>query len=161
MGRAASNRAFTLIETAVAVAVSSVLLLALGSVIMIASRAVPTGDEHVAAGAVVEQTITMLRTDLETAIDIASESNAVHIGVPDRDGDGRGEAVSYSVDHRGVLTRSINLSDPHDLCGGVKQLEYNGTTVSGRTTEARITLHFDTHKPSVRTITVRLLNAPE
>ena len=161
MKRTRTTRAFTLIETAVAVAVSSVLLLALGSVIMIASRAVPTGTEHVIAGARIERGIAALRADLEEAIDLARESGAVHIGVPDRDGDGRGEVISYAVDHRGVLTRSVNLGDPYDLFEGIKGIDYNQSITNGRTTEITLTLYFDAHKPPERTLTIRLLNAPE
>lgn len=151
---------FTLIETIVAVSISGVLLLSLGSVIIVASRAVPTGQETVVTAAAVERGIALIQADLEDAIDLASNSDVFLIGVPDRNGDGKDDVIRYSLDGSGSLSRSQNGADAVTVLRDIKDFSLDLSERSGRVTAVRLDLEMNA-SPSRRSIRVRLLNTPE
>ncbi|MCC5822590.1 MAG: type II secretion system GspH family protein [Phycisphaerales bacterium] len=159
--RAAGARAFTLIETVVAVSISSVLLLALGSAVLVASRAVPTGNETVITAGWVERGIEQIRSDLEEAIGIVRDSDGFHIAVPDRTGDGIGEVISYTNMSGGLLGRAVNMDDPRPILGPLKDTEIVMTQESDRIKSVRLIFHMEHHTPAARVLEVRLLNTPE
>lgn len=151
---------FTLIETLVAVSVSGVLLLSLGSVIVLASRAVPTGQETVITAASVERGIAVIQSDLEETIDIASNGGNFLVGVPDRDGDGVGEVIRYTLDGSGSLSRGQNGADSVVLLREIKNLSLDFTEQDGRIRTVRIDLEMNA-MPARRSVLVTLLNNPE
>lgn len=91
-----AGRGFTLIEAVLSTAVSAVLLLAMASLMFVASRAIPDrkssgGSAHAAAAAMEQLTL-----DLSQATKIAEATDkAVIIEVPDRDGDLKEESLRY------------------------------------------------------------------
>ena len=116
---------FSLIELLTAMAISSVLILAIGSAITLAARALPAEDDpHLAllhGGGAVDT----MQEDLEAAVHITERTaTSVTLALPDRDGDGRPEVVRYAWSGTGgdPLTRRLNggavvplLGDVHDL----------------------------------------------
>lgn len=150
---------FTLIETLVAVSVSGILLLSLGSVVVLASRAIPTGQETVITAGQIERGIALLQADIEEAIDIQTTNNTVLVGVPDRNADGVGEAVRYWLDDSNRIVRSQNGSNELALFGAVKTITITAEKAGGRVNAVRIDLVMDAVPPR-RNIRVRMLNSP-
>ncbi len=152
------HRGFTLVETVVAVGVSSILMLALGSTVMIASRAVPSGDEPLIRAAQVERAFAFIRSDLEEAVGMRLDGATLHVAVPDRDGDGVGEVITYAFDDA-RLTRAHNLGPAETVLGSIKALTFEPESVGDAVHTVR--LHVVMDNPGARTLTVRLLNTPE
>lgn len=154
---------FTLIETIVAVATSSVLLLALGSVITIAARAVPSGNEPVVSAVQIERGLAMLLADFEEAIDYdkTDGSHVLHLGVKDRNGDGTDDLVQYKVDGSNRLVRILNGGTPVPLFGNVKTFTISHTRIDTVVSWAEIYVEIVNARPTKRYLRVRLLNMPE
>lgn len=155
------RRAFTLIETVVATGVSAVLVLSLGSTILIAARAVPTPDEPLVFNDAVARGTSVIRTDIADAIDIFTDETALLVAVPDRNGDGDPELITFSVDADRMVTRSQNEGIPHILFGPVSDIDFSLRTVGGTVRAVTATFDIPGASPTVRTMTVRLLNTPE
>ncbi len=156
-----SRRGFTLIEAAVASGVSAVLMLSLGSTVLIASRAVPTADEPLVINARVDRAVSTLRADIADAIDIRTGGDDLILAVPDRDRDGRPEAIHYSVSAEGMLTRSVNQGAAFALAGPVADASYVLAIADGRVDRVHASLKFVEAEPAQRRLVVRLLNRPE
>lgn len=152
---------FTLIETVVAVAISSILLLTLGSSVLLASRAVPNGREPVLTVAQVQYAVALLRTDIELAIDFASEDEWILLAVPDRDGDGIPEVIEYRVTPSGQLVRVQNQGTSEVLIRGVKELDVDAVVTDGLLTAVEIKVAAESVLMPERTLLIRLLNTPE
>ena len=153
--------AFTLIETVVAVAISSVLLMTLGSTIVLASRAVPNGKEPVLTIAHSEYAAALLRTDIELALDFHTENETITIAVPDRDQDTIPEVIEYQVTPQRNLVRIHNRGPSEQILQGVKSLAVNETTADGRVIAVEVAIETDTELFPQRTMLIRLLNTPE
>lgn len=156
-----SKRGFTLIETMVATGVSAILLLALGSTVMLASRAVPTGSEPLILNDQVERAIAMLRTDVSEAIDIHTDAEKLVLAVQDRSGDGQPEFVVYERDGKGRLTRAQNAGTPYAIATGISNAAFTLVNADGKVRSMRATIRVDGASPSVREVHVRLLNNPD
>jgi type II secretory pathway pseudopilin PulG len=157
----AQRRAFTLVETTVAVAVSSILLLSLGSVIVVAARAVPTGREQVVVSGGIERALAVLQADLEEATEIDLVGSTLAMAVPDRDADGVPEVIEFGRDAQFMLTRTHNRGTPEVLAGPIKDIAMDMREVDGRVLAVSVRLTIDGAEPSDRTLNVRLLNTPE
>lgn len=143
-----------------AVSVSGLLLLSLGSVIVLASRAVPTGRETVVTAGVVERGLDLIRADLEDAIDLATNSANFLIGVPDRNADGAEEVIRYVLDGDGNLLRSQNGAADRPVLTGVKNLSFTAQEADQRIVSVHLDLELAEATPSLRTLRVTLLNTP-
>lgn len=100
---------FTLVEMVVSLAIASVIVTSLGSVIMLASRALPAaggGNSGMATGLAMSQ----LASELRYALAISSATqNDITFTVADRDGDGKEETISYLWTGQGApVTRTYN-----------------------------------------------------
>ncbi len=101
MTRAATSsrglRAFTLLELLVALTASTVLLGAMGSIFVLASRALPDNQVALTAGPAAARALDMICADVAYATSV-SEGNATLLAltVPDRDRDGADEAIKYA-----------------------------------------------------------------
>lgn len=90
------SRGFTLIELVASMAVLAVLMMAVGSTVVLASKAVPSPNAPathiIAASRILEQ----IAAELETAIEIDDlDVDELEFTVPDRDGDGVDEEIAY------------------------------------------------------------------
>src|SRR4030042_90434 len=68
------RRGFTLVELTVSIAITSVLMLAMGSAMLVASRAVPDARSPAGATVYAPQAVEQLVTELQYATSIASRS---------------------------------------------------------------------------------------
>jgi prepilin-type N-terminal cleavage/methylation domain-containing protein len=95
--RAIGGRAFTLIELSVSTAITGILLVSLASVVVVASKVLPSArgptDASLAAGLALDQLLAELR--FATSI-TESTATAVTFTVPDRDANGTPETIRYS-----------------------------------------------------------------
>lgn len=105
------RRGLSLIEVTVSIAAASVLVVAIGSVIVLSSKALPQ-NSHITytaltAGALGDQ----IAEELRYAIAVSElNDKAVTFNVPDRTGDAAAETIRYVWDGSlgGVLTRTFN-----------------------------------------------------
>jgi prepilin-type N-terminal cleavage/methylation domain-containing protein len=97
MPRRPRHPAFTLLEMVVAVAVLSILSAGIGSVFVLASRALPSSrgasETTITAAAALDQLVADLR--IATRITAAAPTS-ITFTVPDRSGDGIDETIAYS-----------------------------------------------------------------
>lgn len=112
----------------VAVGITSILVAAIGSVILIAGSAVPDSQGPstaiVKAGAGLEQ----IAAELQYALSFAERSlHAVQFHVADRDSDGSPEAIRYawSGTPGAPLMRQYNGATPVEVLGDVRHFELN------------------------------------
>ena len=127
------RRAFTLIELTVSLAVTSILLVAIGSAMVLASRAVPNGKG--ATGAVLDagDSLARLTSDLQHARYVAERRpHAITFTVADRDDDGSPERIRYawSGNEGDPLTRRYNEQPAIEVVTDVRQfrLQYHTAT---------------------------------
>jgi hypothetical protein len=127
-----SRRGLSLVEVAVSVAAASVLVLAIGSVILVSSKALPDSTSvtrtALSAGAITDQ----MNDEVRYAIAVTEMSPAsITFIVPDRDGDGSADSVRYAWSG-GKLTRQVNGGAIVSVADNVKdfQLEYTKRKVT-------------------------------
>lgn len=133
-----SRSAFTLAETLAALGISSVLLVASGSVIVISSRSIPRPNDAATIALTNQRAFDRLADDLRFARSIDTMSGkGLSLRIPDRDADGSDESVSYSWSGtKGeALLRSENDGGAIAIGPGLKDL-----SLSLRTTSATSTL---------------------
>lgn len=112
--RAGSPRGFTLVEMVVSLAVISVLLVGMSSAIVLASKALPHATNPARATVDSARALHDLRDELRAATELPVFSEtSVTLHLPDRDGDGRPEVVTYAWagtpgTARAALTRAAN-----------------------------------------------------
>lgn len=93
--RSARIRGFSLIELVTALAISSLIVVAMGSAVMVASAAIPSTVDESKTQAATGLDWIMLEVSEAEQIKSAT-NNALTFIVPDRDGDGQTELVSYT-----------------------------------------------------------------
>lgn len=127
-------RAYSLIELTVSLAIVSILVTAIGSLIILASKAIPRDDGVFAAslgGAVLAEE---LIDDAAFALAFKQVSKtALEFTLADRTGDAAAETVRYawSGTPGHPLTRTINGSSPIVVLPDVRALEFTATMRSG------------------------------
>ncbi|MCB9850357.1 MAG: type II secretion system protein [Phycisphaerales bacterium] len=105
--------AFTLAEVVAAMAIMAILSVAIGSTLMIASRAVDDGTAAGSQTPSARDAGDIIMSDLADALSFSERTaNAVTFTVPDRDGDDEVEKIRYSWNGApgGLLVRTINDS---------------------------------------------------
>lgn len=152
---------FTLVETVTAMAISTILLLAMASTIAVAARAVPTGDESVIGEGRIERGLALLRSDLEVATTITWGSTLV-LTVPDRDGDKVEETITYDwTEGDRTLMRDRNGLASESLFGPISF--GNVVLVEGedeRIRQVLVVFQIAGAQPAARVLSVRTLNRP-
>lgn len=156
-------RAYSLIELTVSLAIVSILVTAIGSLIILASKAIPRDDGVFAAslgGAILTEE---LIDDAAFALAFTEVSKtAITFTLADRTGNGNEEIVRYtwSGTPGHPLTRSINGSSPIVVLPDVRSLEFAATTRSGsvflgsdQTASSRDIQEYDTLLPLAQQVT--------
>lgn len=88
---------FSLVEMVVSLAVVSVLLVGMTSAIVLASRALPSGNSPAASTVKSARALHQLRDELRAATQLLNRTaTSVTLHLPDRDGDGRSEVITYA-----------------------------------------------------------------
>ncbi|MFT5422468.1 MAG: prepilin-type N-terminal cleavage/methylation domain-containing protein [Phycisphaerales bacterium] len=102
---------FTLIELLVAISASTVLISAMGSLIVLTSTALPSGDDRGSVSAGAAHTVQRIADDLTYATAVTPASGSLRLVVPDRTGDSQPESVVYWLASGQVLKRGTSTSD--------------------------------------------------
>lgn len=132
-------RAFTMMEMIVSIAITMVLALAIGSVVMLSARVMPRAKANTvarveeAAARVLEQ----IAQDVSQAIEVPKISKySMTIRLPDRDDDGKEEEIAYQWDGSSgsPLVCSINGGDPVVLVKAVHTFTLSPETFTRTTT---------------------------
>jgi hypothetical protein len=105
------------------IAVTSILLVAMGGALLLTVSAADAGNDSNAAGSQASEALSRMNAELSVAASISSFSpNSIAFTVPDRDGDGLPESIAYSWS--GVagapLKRAYNTGTPATLVAGVQ-----------------------------------------
>jgi len=88
--------AFTLVELVASLAVLAVLMLAIGSTVLLASRAVPDENQPMMRRVAASRALEQIASELETAVEIdALTVRDLRFDVADRNGDGASEELRY------------------------------------------------------------------
>ncbi|MDI1289673.1 MAG: prepilin-type N-terminal cleavage/methylation domain-containing protein [bacterium] len=134
-GSAARRRAFTLVELVVAMGITSLLLVGMGSAIMMASRAMPPKIDPTSAALAAGSVANTLAEDLRHATAFSLRTaTAVEFTVPDRTGDSTPEVIRYewSGTPGAPLRKQFNGGAWTDVVSSIQSLAltYNSKTVS-------------------------------
>jgi prepilin-type N-terminal cleavage/methylation domain-containing protein len=126
-GHSASRRGFTLIELVTAMGAMSVLMLAMGSVMMVARAGIPGDDDPAMSAMATHAAVERMARDLSMADAFSRSGESWTLGMPDRDGDGSRESVVYTWDDSGAgatyaLTRNENGSGDEVLLRRAKSV---------------------------------------
>lgn len=112
---------FTLIEMVMSLTIVSVIMVSIGSVMVLMSKAIPTEDSDSVIQSRYQRDLLLLKRELEMATEISAiTSNSISFTVPDRDSDGRPEEliVSNAGDNQ-PLVISYNGTLEHQLIGRI------------------------------------------
>jgi prepilin-type N-terminal cleavage/methylation domain-containing protein len=159
---------FTLMELLLSAAILAVLSVAMGSAVMIASRAIGhrSPDSSAARSVSAAEAVEQIRSDLRTAMSFTErQPRAVTFTVPDRDGDGVKETIRYAwAGASGApLMRVYNGSPPETLAQDVRafdlsyllqSLEPSGQTGPQVGGEMLLMSHVDAPGGSMRSILI-------
>lgn len=140
---------FTLIELSVSLAVSTILMLALGSAVMLASRGMPGADDPATISAELSAAADTIADELATATAIRSwSSTQIRFQTADITGDGRADELAYawSGTPGDALARTENgsaaeLSPPLDrfqITLGVRRRAYFDATIRVQSSSASV-----------------------
>ena len=118
--------AFTLIEMVVSLTIVSIVFLAMGSVMILAAKAVPDPDSPVVLGVEAGKTIEQIASELQVATAIlAASANGIEFTVPDRDNDGSDETIKYKWNGSAAdgLFRQYNGGTVFEVAPNLKNFE--------------------------------------
>lgn len=139
--------AFTLIEMVVSLSIMSVIFLAMGSVMVLASKAVPSPNAPANLAIDAADLLEQIASELEVATSVSvSNEKGIAFTVPDRDDDDTEETIAYLWGGAagGALTRKYN----------------GGTTVTILPHVFEFTLNYDTvpvPQPDIKTESAEML----
>ena len=127
-GRLGCRGGFTLVELLLSAAILGILAVAMGSAVLIASRAIGNkgGDSTASRSIIASDAVEQLRSDLRTATSFSErQATAATFTVPDRDGDGIQETIRYAWSgiSGAPLTRTYNGSAPETLAEDVRAFD--------------------------------------
>ncbi len=130
-----ARRAFTLIEIVLAMGVFSILAGALGGIMLLSARAVPSTSTAADKASVAAGVLARLSSELEVATAVLEgDSSGITFVIPDRTGDGSDDTIRYEwtgSDTR-LLTRTLDGGTPQVLAADVSAfvLSYQTATRS-------------------------------
>ena len=123
---AGARRGFTLVELMVSVAMVAVLSVAMGSAVLIASRAIDKGDSSASRTIAAADVVERIKSELRLATGFSQRTaKAVAFTVPDRDGDGAEESIGYAWSGvpGGPLVRTYNDAAPETVAEDVRTFD--------------------------------------
>ncbi len=127
--RPGTGAAFTLIEMVTALAISTLIITAMGSAVMVASAALPTaGAEQLQKAG---QQLDWLMIEVSEAYWIKTATGTeLTFTVPDRNGDDQPELISYTWDGNSgsPLYRTYNTASPEAVASGIDSFSVSSTT---------------------------------
>ncbi len=131
----ASVLGFTLIEMVVSLSILSIVFLAMGSVMLISTKAVPDADAPASQVLGAAEVLEQMASELQVATSIiAVTDKAIMFTVPDRDDDSQAETIAYlwNAGPGNPLLRQINGGDTIEYGPGVYgfELTYQTHTVT-------------------------------
>lgn len=89
-------RAFTLIEMVVSLTIISIVFLAMGSVMVLAAKAIPDPDGPIAVRHGAADVLEQIASELQVATSVlAASATGIEFTVPDRDSDNTDETIKY------------------------------------------------------------------
>jgi len=121
-----TRRAFTLVEVVVSLAIMSILIMALGSTLILASNALPSEDDPALHVIDASRGANSIAEELRTAIHITERStHAITFTVADRNGDGIWERIRYAWSGTAgdPVTRQYNNSNAVAIIDNVHQFD--------------------------------------
>ncbi|MEO1236933.1 MAG: type II secretion system protein [Planctomycetota bacterium] len=130
------RRGFTLAEMVVSLAVMGVLLVGMTSAVVLASKALPANRGAASATTEAARGLHQFRDELRAATELLNcAATSVTINLPDRDGDGRPQVITYawSGSPGDPLTRTEDGGTPHDLIGAVEAFSLTFMTTASET----------------------------
>jgi prepilin-type N-terminal cleavage/methylation domain-containing protein len=116
---------FTLVEVTISVAIMAVVAAALGSTLVLASRALDQDAGPAASVVATRRAADRMLAELTAAMSFSERTaTSVTFTVPDRDGDGLPETIRYAWSGNGgdPLTRQYNNGAPESVADGVQRL---------------------------------------
>ncbi len=133
--RLRSRPAFTLVELMVAMAIVSIIMVAIGSTVLIAASAVPNGDSSAEETIEISRVVNGIVDELRAAIHITERSKtAVTFTIADRTGDSIPEVIRYAWSGTvgDPLTRQFNVGAVVTVLDDVQKfdLAYNLKSVT-------------------------------
>jgi type II secretory pathway component PulJ len=131
------RRGFTLLELALSAGIVSLIMASLASVIVLASRALPSGTSAAASLNAAGSAADLLAEDLRFATRIIEASpTRISFTVPDRTGDGLEETIVYSWAGAGApLQQQINQQSPVVLVDALALFELSLSRQKHTTTQ--------------------------
>lgn len=154
---------FTLVELITSLVVTSILMLGLSSVLLVGSKAVPSGNEQIHAEAACASVLEDMAGDLmlATGITLASKQDII-IGVPDRDGDGSKDQIRYTFDSDAeTIKRTWNSNEAVTVLSNVSAFSVTLTTSGGSASAALIDVSVTSITSPTQNTRVELYNYPE
>jgi len=129
------RQGFTLVELVTSMAVMTVIIVAMGSSILIASRAMPDARSPTATRIAAAEAVEQIVTDLQYAVSVSQRSaTMIEFSVADRNGDDVPETIRYAWSGTAAtpLTRQYNGGTVVNILTDVQQfsLTYNLKTIS-------------------------------
>ncbi|MBI1338256.1 MAG: prepilin-type N-terminal cleavage/methylation domain-containing protein [Phycisphaera sp.] len=115
------SNGFTLIELVAASAILAIVMAAMASTMLLASKALPSGDDVSVRTLRASRWVDTFATELETAQRIIShDAGSITFVVPDRNGDGYGQRVAYTwSSSKKTLSRGLNNAAPSVILSDV------------------------------------------
>ena len=113
---------FSLVEVVISSAIAAVVLVALQSTVVIASKALPSKSLSATPPDIL-RALSQLNDDLRFATQItAATSISITMIVPDRDADAAPETITYEWNGKAgaPLTRTLNGNKPDEVCAAVE-----------------------------------------
>jgi len=160
------RRAFTLIELISAVGAMSVIVLAMGSVLMLAQQAVPEAGDRASSMTSAWGAAERFANDLSTATSCASSAGTWTLTLPDRDANGVEETVVWTWDSTGS-TRSFDLTRQHNsdpavtMLSNAKSVSTTDTKDTGTTISMTITIVAGDDAGTTVVLTTPVWNLPK
>ncbi|HVS70920.1 MAG TPA: type II secretion system protein [Phycisphaerae bacterium] len=117
------RRGYTLVELIVASSIMAVLLIAVQSTIMLAAHAIPGANTKATALVNASAALEMLNADVAYATAVTTRTaSSITLQVPDRNGDGNPETVTWSWNQTagGNLSRTFNTDPPVVIASNVQ-----------------------------------------